>query len=110
MANNKLISYLGFCIRSGKIVFGVDAIEQYKKRVHLLFADGSIGPNSMKILIKAKENFSCELLMTTAGALGEWLHRPAVKAVAILDKNLAQAILSVIDGEPQVKSYSGGNN
>jgi hypothetical protein len=50
------------------------------------------------------------MLVTDTSVLGEWLHRPAVKAVAILDKNLATAMLSVIDSEPQVKFYSGGNN
>ena len=110
MANSKLLSYLGFCLRARQIVFGVDNIEQYRKKVHLLIADGGLGPNSMKILVKAREKFSCELLLTDKGILGEWLHRPTVKAVAILDKNLATAMLSVIDSEPQVKSYSGGNN
>lgn len=110
MANHKLLSYLGFCVRARHIVFGVDNIEEYRKKVHLLMVDGGTGPNSMKIMKKATETFSCPLLIVEQGNLNEWLHRPAVKAVAITDKNLASAILSVVDDEPQVKLYSGGNN
>jgi hypothetical protein len=42
--------------------------------------------------------------------LAEWVHRPAVKAVAITDKNLASAMIKCAEGEPKFKSYSGGNN
>ena len=38
MQNDKISTYLGFCIRSGKIVFGVDRAEALKKGVHLLIA------------------------------------------------------------------------
>ena len=110
MEKGKLDAYLGFCIRARKIVFGVDNLEKQRKGVCLILSDGAIGPNSMKILIKAKEKFDCPLLVSEAGVLGERLHRPAVKAVAITDKNLASAILSVVHSEPQFKIYSGGND
>lgn len=108
--NEKIESYLGFCIRSRKIVFGVEMIERQKKGVYLLMADGAVGKNSLKGMINAQARLSCPFLMTEAGALSAATHRPAVKAVAITDYNLAKAILSVAEGEPQIKSYSGGNN
>ncbi len=108
--NKKLDAYLGFCIRSGKITFGVDDAEKQKKGVFLLIADEGLGESSFKTLLKVKQKFACPTLIAEKGVLGERLHRPAVKAVAIKDKNLAEAILSVIDGEPQFKIYSGGNN
>lgn len=110
MEKSKIETYLGFCIRARKIIFGVEMIERQKKGVYLLIVDGSIGKNSLKPTLQAKERFGCPLLETTAGGLGETLHRPAVKAVAITDNNLAAAILSVVDSEPQFKFYSGGNH
>ena len=106
----KLQTYLGFCIRSGKITFGVDRIETLKKGVKLLLADEALGESSFKTMRNLKEKFACPLMTVPKNGLGELLHRPAVKAVAIKDENLAAAILSVASGEPQFKIYSGGNN
>ena len=108
--NNKIETYIGFCVRSRKIIFGVEMIERQKKGVYLLIADGAIGKNSLKSMVNAQTNFSCPFLMTDEGALSASVHRPAVKAVAITDQNLAKAILSVAESEPQIKFYSGGNN
>lgn len=108
--NNKIETYVGFCIRARKIIFGVEMIERQKKGVYLLMADGAVGKNSLKSMVNAQARFSCPFLMTEAGALSAAVHRPAVKAVAITDYNLAKAILSVAESEPQIKFYSGGNN
>ena len=110
MQNDKISAYLGFCIRSGKIVFGVDRAEALKKGVHLLIADSTLSENSMKVLVKLKEKFSCPLLVTEGVSLSELLHRPAVKAAAFKDKNLASAILTASASDAQYKLYSGGNN
>ena len=110
MQNDKISTYLGFCIRSGKIVFGVDRAEALKKGVHLLIADSTQSENSMKVLVKLKEKFSCPLLVTEGVSLSELLHRPAVKAAAVKDKNLASAILTASASDAQYKLYSGGNN
>ncbi len=101
MEKNKIESYLGFCIRSRKILFGAEMIERQKKGVYLLICDGAIGKNSLKSVVKAKQTLSCPLYQTEEGALGEWTRRPSVKAVAILDEHLAAAILSVAEGQMQ---------
>ena len=109
LEKSKIETYLGFCIRARKIIFGVEMIERQKKGVSLLIVDGGIGKNSLKSTMQAKERFACPLLMTEDSLLGELLHRPAVKVVAITDNNLAKAILASAS-EPQLKLYSGGNN
>ena len=110
MKNAKIITYLGFCIRARKIVFGVDEIETLRKGAYLLIVDGGLGASSLKTVVKASEKLACPLLVTESGALGEHLQRPAVKAVAIKDKHLAQAVQNAAESEPQFKLYSGGNN
>ena len=57
-------------------------------------ADGAIGKNSLKPTVQAQERFACSLIMTEENLLGEILHRPAVKAIAITDENLASAIVA----------------
>ena len=93
MGANKIETYLGFCIRARKIIFGVEMIERQKKGGKLLMADGAIGKNSLKPTVQAQEKFACPLIMTDEGLLGEILHRPAVKAIAITDESLATAIV-----------------
>ena len=110
MEKSKIETYLGFCIRARKVIFGTDRIEKQKKGVYLLVMDGGIGKNSLKPMLKAKETLGCPLYITDEGVLSEWVHRPAVKAVAIIDNNLASAIEKSVDSEPKIKSYSGGNN
>ena len=106
----KVSAYLGFCLRAGKVVFGVADIEIYKKKIHLVIADGALAENSLKRLVKANERFQAPIIVTEAGLLGELLHKPQVKAVAIKDYNLSKAILAAAENQTQFKFYSGGNN
>lgn len=100
--HNKLSSYFGFCVRSGKIVYGVDDIDKQKKSVFLIVYDGALGESSTRTLMKAQQRLGCPLVVASDGALAELLHKPAVKAVAIKEQNLAKAILSVLEEEPSL--------
>lgn len=91
--NSKLVSYFGFALRARKVVFGVDDIDTARRGVCLIAVDCALGESSKKTVQKARERLGCPLIVAKAGALGEYLHKPAVKAVAIKDKNLASAIL-----------------
>ena len=110
MGTTKIETYLGFCIRARKIIFGVEMIERQKKGIYLLMADGAIGKNSLKPTVQAQEKFGCPLIMTEENLLGEILHRPAVKAIAITDESLASAIVAEAKKQSQFTFYSGGNN
>ena len=110
LGKSKLSTYLGFCIRSGKISFGVDNAEKERRDVFLLLVDEKLGRSSLNTVMKVKEKFACPLVIFAEGELGALLGRESVKAVAIKDKNLAEAIEKECNGDPQCKLYSGGNN
>ena len=110
MGRSKIETYLGFCIRCGKIVFGVDELENQRKGVFLILADEGLGNSSKKIVEAARERLNVPLLWAKEETLGGLVHRPAVKVAAIKDKNLAAAIVTAAEGELQFKFYSGGNN
>ncbi len=99
MERSKIETYLGFCVRARKIVFGIDEIEKQKRGVFLIICDGTLGQNSLKVAQKAKETLNCPLIITKNGRLGELLHRPTVKSVAIKDNHLASAILQNAETE-----------
>lgn len=110
MGKSKIETYLGFCLRAKKLLLGTDNVENAKRNVYLLMADESLSDNAFKILIKAQEKFACPLLKCSSGFIGECLHRYGVKAVAVQDKNLAEAIMENVSQSKEVKLYSGGNN
>lgn len=110
MENSKIRTYLGFCIKARKIIYGAESISRQKRGIHLLIVDGSVGKNTLKPILQASENFACPVVMTETDALAGLVNKPAAKAVAITDQNLASAILSVVGSDAQFKLYSGGNN
>ena len=110
MIKSKIETYLGFCLCARKVLIGVDNVESAKKGVCLLLADETLGESSFKQMIKAKEKFACPLIIAPDGFLAECLHRAGVKALAVKDKSLADAIVKTAQTENQVKLYSGGNN
>lgn len=110
MQTSKIETYLGFCVRSGKIAFGIDSIEKLKKEVFLLLVDEGLSPRSTKNAYALCEKLNCPMAIMRANELGEALKRPAVKAAAIREKNLAAAIVSEAERLGQLKIYSGGSN
>ena len=111
--NDKIETYLGFCIKSGKAVFGLDRAETLKRPAALLLADQSFSDGSMKRAQRLAAKFRCPLMICEGVALGELLHRPACKLVAVLEKNLAAAILSAAERNDNFKLLKevgiGGN-
>ena len=83
LQSGKIAAYLGFCIRSGKISFGIDQIGERKKDVYLILADDTLSENSFKNALEMQTKFSCPLIVTSGGRLGELIQRPQVKAVGI---------------------------
>ena len=57
----KIETYLGFCIRAGKITFGVDGIVQLRKGVKLLLIDGALGESSQKEVKAAQEKLENDI-------------------------------------------------
>lgn len=111
--NDKIETYLGFCIKAGKAAFGLDRAESLKRRADLILADKSLSDGSMKRAKRLCEKFRCPLLICEGVSLGELLHRPACKLLAVSEKNLAAAILSAAENNGNFKLFKevgiGGN-
>ncbi|MCL2862392.1 MAG: hypothetical protein FWE22_08290 [Firmicutes bacterium] len=90
--NSKIKSYLGFSIKANKIVYGLDNILQYRKRIHLLVICSSAGKGLTKNLNLYAEQKEITLIETKD--LAKLLSKENVKAVGLTDKNLAKAIIA----------------
>ena len=106
MPRSKAESYIGFCLKAGKLTCGFNAIETLKKSVFLLLLCDTVSENGKKSAEKLRRKFGCEMLLVCNRTLGEVTGRPGCKLAAVRDQNLAKAILSVED--ENFRKYSGG--
>ena len=91
MEGNKIEAYLGFALRAGKLVLGLNSIEIIKKGVYCLLLDEEAAKNSQKQARKLKVRFACPLIITKD--LGALIKREGCKVAAVKDSSLAEAIL-----------------
>lgn len=96
---SKIKAYIGFAIKSKSLVLGLDNMD--KKRLKLIIVSQSLSPNSLKEAERLREKNQCELISVQAEQMQELIEKDNVKAVALLNENLAEAI---------VKSYRGDKN
>ena len=106
MAQSKIETYVGFCIKSGKITRGSGAVSTLKNGVYLIMVDGTAAKNTQKLAFKFKNRFSCPLLICKAG-FESVVNKDGCKLAAIRDAGLAKAILSVNDDNYEL--YFGGD-
>lgn len=92
MRNNKFEAYIGFSIKSGKIIFGFDKIVESKKGLALVIFDESTNVKIVNKLISFCEYKNITLVKSKV-LLKDLTKRDNVKAVGLLDKNLASAII-----------------
>lgn len=105
MEQSKVRTYVGFCIRAGKISLGANAIATLKGGVYLLILDGGAAKNSVRLALKFKRRFACPLLICKHG-FSDLVNRPECRIAAIRDKSLAEAILN--GGDSGYELYTGG--
>lgn len=88
---SKIKTYVGFAIKSRKIKFGVDDIIKLKN-AGLIIVSESLADSGMKKLEGFANRKSIDLLKLSEDEFFEVIQNISIKATAILDENLAEAI------------------
>ena len=88
---NKAKTYIGFAIKSRAIKYGIDDICKCKK-AELIIVSSSLQESSTKKVTAFATQNRIDLLNLSLDDFENLLDNKNVKAVAILDKNLALAI------------------
>lgn len=104
---SKLQSYLGFSIRAGKLVTGVNAIECTHKRIYALVMCKSAAKNTRKDAEKLRDRLQVPLCI--ADDLAELVKKENCKLCAMLDRSLAEAVIALFADEaiaPRPRSES----
>ncbi len=105
MAQSKVRSYIGFCIKARKITLGANAIGMLSSGVYLLILDKQAAKNSLRFALKYKRKFGCPLILCNE-KLEDVVCKKECKLAAIRDKNLADAILN--GGDTNYELYTEG--
>ena len=87
----KIKTYIGFSIKARKIVFGTDDILRLKK-LELIVVSSSLAESSLKKLKNYADSRKVEIKIFDDAFFVEAVNSESIKAAAILDKNLADAI------------------
>ncbi len=105
MAQSKVRSYIGFCIKARKITLGANAIGTLSSGVYLLILDKNAAKNSLRFALKYKRKFDCPLILCNE-KLEDVVCKKECKLAAIRDRNLADAILN--GGDTNYELYTEG--
>ena len=88
---NKVKTYVGFAVKSRKIKFGVDDILKLKN-TNLIMVSDSLAESGMKKLEAFADRKSVSLIKLSEEDFFEVVQNISIKALAVLDENLADAI------------------
>ena len=88
---NKIKTYIGFSIRSGQVLYGLDNIMVYKKKIPLVVVSNTISDNSLDKIKNVCEKKNLVMLQLS-DSLENITKRNNCKVLGILNEELAKAI------------------
>ena len=101
---NRVVSFLGLCMRAGRIVSGqeacVDLIRQGEAALVLM--DASASDNTRKRLTDACRSHNVALYEVSAGTLGQSIGKKGRMVIALKPDGMAQKLLSMLEGEQRL--------
>lgn len=89
----KISAYVGFSIKAGKVIYGVDYI-LVSKKVKLIFASENLGRSGLNKLIKYAEDSQVRIIYRDVEELTRKIN---CKAIGITHRGLAEAITKVLN-------------
>ncbi len=107
MGRSRIETFIGFCIKKGKLTLGSGAVDTLKNGVYLLIVSADASQNTLKIAVKFKNRLHCPLLICKTD-FERVVNRVGCKIAAVRDRGLAKAILESLDNDYEL--YAGGND
>lgn len=93
-AEDKIKSLMGFAVKAGKVLYGTDNIVETKRKKYLIAVCRTISDRSLK---RITETCAIPVIRCKYADLGEILHKDNCKAVALLDRQMAEAAINSIN-------------
>jgi hypothetical protein len=93
LQKGKDITFIGFSVKSRRIVYGINQIINSRKKLYLLILCKSASENTKKEARNFAKNHAIKILITKDILLEEIVNKINCKSAALTDKNLAVAVL-----------------
>ena len=93
---NKINSYIGFSVKSGKAIFGLEMLKRAKIKPFLILIDENLGSNSLKQTKLYSERNNVKIITLPNNHLNNYLKRNNVKVLSLLDESLCNAIMNIV--------------
>lgn len=90
---SKAETYIGFSIKSGKIVWGLDNVLTCRIKPKLVLACNSLGENSEKKLLTYASIKGVKVLKLIDRRLEDIVNKSNCKVIGLTDAHLAQAVI-----------------
>ena len=100
--NSKIFTYIGFSIKSGKILYGYESVIANKKKTFLILCDQALSERSLKKVQRFAAERSIEMRLIRD--LSEYFGGRSIKCVGIAEEHLALAIRN------ELNNTVGGSN
>lgn len=101
---NRVIGFLGLCMRAGRIVSGQEACVDLirRKEAALVLLDGSASENTKKRITDACHSHGVPGWYLSENALGSSIGKKGRMVIALKDDGMARNLLSMLEGEEQL--------
>ena len=101
---NQVVSFLGLCMRAGRIVSGQEACVDLirRKEAALVLLDGSASDNTRKRIVDACHSHDAPAWELSANALGQAIGKRGRMVIALKDDGMAQNLLTLLKDEERL--------
>ena len=89
---NKIISYIGFALKSNKLIAGQTPLKRTKEKLHLILVCSTGSENLINLAKNLAVKHSCEFIVTKP-ELETLTNIKNIKIIGITDENLSKAII-----------------
>ena len=101
---NRVIGFLGLCMRAGRITSGQEACVDLirRKEAALVLLDGGASENTKKRITDACHSHDVPGWCLSENALGQAIGKRGRMVIALKDDGMARNLLSMLESEPQL--------
>ncbi len=90
--NGKAESIIGFAVKAGKVIYGLDTLKETKRKRYLIIFSPSVSDGTKKDIFAVAKRDNVPLIRSEA--LLTALHKDNIKVIGIANKQMADAIMN----------------
>lgn len=95
MQRSKIDSLLGFAVKAGKLIYGIDSVEVFGQKLYVIFICDSASERTKEKVLRIASAKNIPVILSEK-ELQYAVGRKNCKIVAVKDKQMAQAMLGYL--------------